>query len=86
MFYQYLRTPGREVMKQFSCSTQLCMEYVLLTNIKMQLIIGIATFISSINKTFESSLFIFISLVFMNSELIYTIAIKLSIFLYHPDF
>ena len=39
--------------KTFSCSTQLSMKFTMLINVKMQIIVGILTFISTIN-TFES--------------------------------
>ena len=41
--------PGPEVIKLFSCSTQLSMKFILLINIKMT-IVGILTFISRINN------------------------------------
>ena len=42
-----------EVIKLFSCSTQLSMKFILLINVKMPTIVGILTFISMINTTFE---------------------------------
>ena len=48
---------GPEVIKLFSCSTQLCMKFFLLINVKMPTIVGILTFISMINtasKRFEA--------------------------------
>ena len=41
--------PGPEVIKLFSCSTQLRLKFILLINVKMQTIVGILTFIGSIN-------------------------------------
>ena len=38
--------PGPEVIKLFSCSTQLSMKFVLLINVKMPTIVGILTFMS----------------------------------------
>ena len=46
--------PGSKVIKLFSCSTQLNMEFILLINIKMPTTVGILTFISRINITSES--------------------------------
>ena len=45
--------PGPEVIKLFSYSTQLSMNYILLINVKMPTIVGILTFISMINTTSE---------------------------------
>ena len=45
--------PGPEVIKLFSCSTQLIMKFILLKNVKMPTIVGILTFISMINTTSE---------------------------------
>ena len=44
---------GPEVLKLFSCSTQLSKKFILLINVKMPTIVGILTFISMINTTFE---------------------------------
>ena len=41
--------PGPEVIKLFSCSTQLRTIFILLVNIKMTTIVGILTFINMIN-------------------------------------
>ena len=41
--------PGPEVIKLFSCSTQLRLKFILLKNVKMPTIVGILTFISRIN-------------------------------------
>ena len=48
-----LPLPGPEVIKLFSCSTQLSTEFILLINVKMPTIFGILTFISMINTTPE---------------------------------
>ena len=45
--------PGPEVIKLFSCSTQLSTKFILLINVKMPTIVGILTFISKINTTSE---------------------------------
>ena len=45
--------PGSEVKKLFSCSTQLSMQFILIINVKMPTIVGILTFISMINTTFD---------------------------------
>ena len=37
---------GPEVIKLFSCSTQLRMKFLLLINVKMPIIVGILTFMS----------------------------------------
>ena len=42
-----------EVIKLFSCSTQLSMKFILLINVKMPTIVGILTFISMINTASE---------------------------------
>ena len=39
-------TPGLEVIKLFSCSNQLSMDFFLLINVKMPIIFGVLTFIS----------------------------------------
>ena len=44
---------GPEVIKLFSCSTQLSIKFILLINVKMPTIVGILTFISMINTTSE---------------------------------
>ena len=42
---------GSEVIKLFSCSTQLSMKFILLINVKMPtIVVGILTLISKINK------------------------------------
>ena len=48
-----LETSGPEVIKLFSCSTQLSTKLILLINVKMPTIVGILTFISMINTTSE---------------------------------
>ena len=40
--------PGPEVIKLFSCSTQLITQFILLINVKMPTIVGILTFIGII--------------------------------------
>ena len=42
--------PGPEVLKLFSCSTQLSMNFFLLINVKMPTIVGIVTFMSGKNS------------------------------------
>ena len=46
--------PGPEVIKLFSCSTQLSTKFIMLINVKMPTIVGILTFISMLNATSES--------------------------------
>ena len=46
-------SPGSQVIKLFSCSTQLSTKFILLINVKMPTIVGILTFISMINTTSE---------------------------------
>ena len=48
-----MNLPGPKVIKLFQCSTQLSTKFILLTNVKMPTIVGILTFISMINTTFE---------------------------------
>ena len=45
------RKPGPEVIKLFSCSTQLSTKFILLINVKISTIVGILTFMSMINTT-----------------------------------
>ena len=45
-----LRRPVPEVIKLFSCSTQLSMKFFLLINVKMPTIVGILTFLSGKNS------------------------------------
>ena len=45
--------PGPEVIKLFSCSTQLSTRFILLINVKMPTVVGILTFISMKNATSE---------------------------------
>ena len=40
---------GSEVMKLFSCSTKVSMQFIMLINVKIPTIVGILTFISKIN-------------------------------------
>ena len=42
--------PGPEVIKLFSCSTQLSTKFLLLINVKMPTIVGILTFMSGKNS------------------------------------
>ena len=46
----FLRLPGPEVIKLFSCSTQLSMKFFLLINVKMPTIVGILTFVNRKNN------------------------------------
>ena len=46
----FLMHPGPEVIKLFSCSTQLRSKFILLINVEMPTIVGILTFISRINN------------------------------------
>ena len=50
---KFLVMSGFEVIKLFSCSTQLYTKFILLINVKMPTIVGILTFISMINTTSE---------------------------------
>ena len=45
--------PGPEVIKLFSCSTELSSKFILLINVKMPTMVGIFSFISKINTTSE---------------------------------
>ena len=45
--------PGPQVIKLFSCSTQLSTKFILVINVKMPTTVGILTFISKINTTSE---------------------------------
>ena len=45
---------GSEVIKLFSCSTQLSTKFILLINVKMPTFFGILTFVCRINTTLES--------------------------------
>ena len=56
--------PGLEIIKLFSCSTQLNMKFILLINVKMPTIVGILAFISRINtpsKSFKGSKIFYLS-------------------------
>ena len=53
-FSMHYSCPGPEVIKLFSCSTQLSTNFIMLINVKMPTIVGILTFNSMTNKTFES--------------------------------
>ena len=48
---------GLQVIKHFSCSTQLSMKFIMLIHVKMPTIVGILTFISMINTMSEKSLY-----------------------------
>ena len=61
-----------EVIQPYSCSSQLCMKFIMLIDIKMPTIVGILRCISMINTTFcefktKKGLYFLIILVFMNS-------------------
>ena len=45
---------GLEIIKLFSCPTQLKIKFIILINVKMPTIVGISTFISMINATYDS--------------------------------
>ena len=45
-----IQKPGPEVIKLFSCSTQLSMKFFPLINVKMPTIVGILTFMSGKNS------------------------------------
>ena len=45
--------PGPEVLKLFSCSSQLSMKFILLINVKMPTVVGILTFISGIDIKYK---------------------------------
>ena len=47
--------PGPEVIKLFSCSTQLSIEFFLLINVKMPTIVGILRFMSRKNSILSLS-------------------------------
>ena len=49
-----LERPGPEVIKLFSCSTQLSITFIEIINVKMPTMVGILTIISMINTTSES--------------------------------
>ena len=53
--FTWSQTPntGPEVIKLFPCSTRLRTKFILLINVKMPTIVGILTFISMINTTYE---------------------------------
>ena len=51
---QHSVSPGPEVIKLFSYSTQLSMKFILLINVKMPTIVSILTFINMINTTSAS--------------------------------
>ena len=47
------KNTGPEIIKLFSCSTQLSMKFILLMYIKMPTVDGVLTFMSMINTTSE---------------------------------
>ena len=47
-------TPGPEVIKLFSNSTQLSMKFILPINVKMPAVVGVLTFINTINTAYFS--------------------------------
>ena len=47
--------PGPEVIKLFSCSTQLSIKFFLLINVKMPTIVGILIFMSGKNSILDLS-------------------------------
>ena len=49
-----IHIPGAEVIKHFSCSTQLSMKFIILINVRMSSIVSILTLISQINTSSES--------------------------------
>ena len=53
MCIKYINNPGPEVIKLFQCSTQLSTKFILLINVKMPTIVGILTFIRTINTASE---------------------------------
>ena len=53
-YYCFLYKTGPEVIKLCPCSTQLSTKFILLINVKMPTIVGILTFISRINTSYES--------------------------------
>ena len=56
LFFCHLAIPsGPEVIKLFSCSTQLCMKIFMLINVKMPTIVGILTFMSRKNSILQLS-------------------------------
>ena len=46
---------GPEVIKLFSCSTQLSMQFFLLINVKMPTTVGVLTFMSGKDSIFDKS-------------------------------
>ena len=50
-----IQSPGPEIVKLFSCSTQLSMKFFLLINVKMPTIVGILTFMSGKNSLLSLS-------------------------------
>ena len=58
---------GPEVIKLFSCSTQLSTKFILFINVKMPTIVGILTFISLITTTSARNVYFPHTLVVMSS-------------------
>ena len=54
--YPYIISPqGPKVIKLFSCSTQLSMDFFLLINVKMPTVVGILTFLNMKNSIISLS-------------------------------
>ena len=69
---RHTSSSGPEVIKLFSCSTQLSTKFILLINVKMPTSVGILTFISKINTTSDglnARNFVFESVLFFMSSL-----------------
>ena len=68
LIYGLISKHDPEVIKLFSCSTQLRMKFVLLINVKVPTIVGILTFMSgknsilSVSEPVKSRFFIFLYL------------------------
>ena len=67
-----LEHPGPEVTKLFSCSTKQSKKFILLINVEMPTLVGILTFISMINTTFEGlkqDTSLFVGILVLNEQL-----------------
>ena len=64
-------TPGPEVIKLFSCSTQLSPKFILLINVKIPTIVGIITFISMIHVHATSKKLLNLSVFYFYEQLKY---------------
>ena len=53
LILSFERSPGPEVIKHFSCSTQQRIKFILLIEVKIPIMVGILTYISMINTIFE---------------------------------